>query len=82
MTDLEANSDPNLVYELEGRHLKFGYLDMDEIESFSQTYFKGPLEGTDRARLEGLVKQAVARFEADDGNATQQSPGYRLFCVS
>ena len=72
VTELEANSDPNLVYDLEGRLLKFGYLDMGEIERFAQTYFKGPLDGTDRARLEGLVKQAVARFEADDDEAQQE----------
>lgn len=72
VTELEANSDPNLVYDLEGRLFTFGYLDKDEIEKFAQTYYKGPLDGTDRARLEGLVKQAVARFEADDDEAQQE----------
>ena len=46
-TALEANSDPNLVYDLEGRLFKFGYLDQNEIERFSQTYYKG---GTRRRR--------------------------------
>jgi type I restriction enzyme R subunit len=72
VTELEANSDPNLVYDLEGRLFKFGYLDKDEIERFAQTYYKGSLDGADRARLEGLVKQAVARFEADDDEAQQE----------
>src|SRR3546814_20260025 len=63
---LEANSDPNLVYDLEGRLFKFAYLDKEEIERFAATYYKGQLDGGDRARLEGLVRQAVARFEADD----------------
>lgn len=71
-TALEANSDPNLVYDLEGRLFKFGYLDKGEIERFAQTYFKGPLDGGDRARLEGLVRQAVARFEADDDEGRQE----------
>jgi len=72
VTALEANSDPNLVYDLEGRLFKFGYLDKDEIERFAQTYFKGPLDGSDRARLEGLVREAVARFEADEDEGRQE----------
>ncbi|MBE0564196.1 MAG: type I restriction endonuclease subunit R [Ochrobactrum anthropi] len=72
VTELEANSDPNLVYDLEGRLYKFSYLDKDEIERFAQTYFKGPLDGSDRARLEGLVRQAVHRFEVDDDEGRQE----------
>ncbi len=72
VTSLEANSDPNLVYDLEGRLFKFAYLDKDEIERFGVTYYKGPLDGHDRARLEGLVRQAVARFEADDDEGRQE----------
>jgi type I restriction enzyme R subunit len=72
VTALEANSDPNLVYDLEGRLLKFGYLDKDEIERFAGTFYKGLLDGSDRARLEGLVRQAVARFDADDDEGRQE----------
>lgn len=71
-TTVEAMSDPNLVYDLEGRLYKFGYLGKDEIERFAQTYFKGPLTGADRPRLEGLVRQALARFEADDDEGRQE----------
>ena len=71
-TALEAMSDPNQVYELEGRLLKFGYLDSGEIERFAETFYKGPLDGGDRARLEGLVRQAVGRFEADDDEGRQE----------
>lgn len=71
-TTVEAMSDPNQVYDLEGRLYRFGYLDKDEIERFAQTYFKGPLSGTDRARLEGLVRHAVGRFEADDDEGRQE----------
>lgn len=71
-TTVEAMSDPNQVYDLEGRLYKFGYLDRDEIERFAQVYFKGPLGGGDRARLEGLVRHAVARFEADDDEGRQE----------
>lgn len=71
-TTVEAMSDPNQVYKLEGRLYKFGYLDKDEIERFAQTYFKGPLTAADRPRLEGLVRQAVARFEADEDEGRQE----------
>ncbi|KZB66531.1 type I restriction endonuclease subunit R [Thalassospira sp. MCCC 1A02491] len=71
-TTVEAMSDPNQIYDLEGRLFKFGYLDKSEIERFAQTYFKGALGTTDRPRLEGLVRQAVIRFEADDDEGRQE----------
>lgn len=64
-----------LKYRIHGaeRKLALGaYLDKDEIERFAATYYKGPLDGGDRARLEGLVRQAVARFEADDDEGRQE----------
>ena len=71
-TALEANSDPNLVYDLEGRLYKFGYLDRNEIERFAQTFYKGKLSGNDRAQLEGLVREAVQRFDADSDEGRQE----------
>src|SRR3954468_10280722 len=72
VTALETNSDPNLVYDLEGRLFNFSYLDKDEIERFAQTFYKGLLDAGDRARLEGLVRHAVARFVADDDEGRQE----------
>jgi type I restriction enzyme R subunit len=72
VTELEDVSDPNQIYQLEGRLFKFGILDREEIERFAQTYYKGPLETGDRARLEGLVRQAVARFETIDDEGTRE----------
>ncbi|MGH8498709.1 MAG: type I restriction enzyme subunit R domain-containing protein [Methylococcales bacterium] len=43
VTGLESMSDPNQVYELEGRLFQFGILDRDEIERFAQTFYKGAL---------------------------------------
>ncbi|MDE0694506.1 MAG: DEAD/DEAH box helicase family protein [Boseongicola sp.] len=71
-TAVEAMSDPNQIYDLEGRLFKFGYLDKDEIERFAQTWFKGTLDTADRPRLEGLVREAVIRFEADDDAGRQE----------
>ena len=72
VTAVEAMSDPNQIYDLEGRLFKFGYLDGDEIERFARTYFKGPLGTADRQCLEGLVRQAVARFKTDDDEGRQE----------
>ena len=71
-TSLEAMSDPNQVYELEGRLFKFGYLDRGEIDRFAETFYSGALSGSDRARLEGLVREAVQRFEADEDEGRQE----------
>jgi type I restriction enzyme R subunit len=71
-TALEAISDPNQVYDLEGRLMKFGYLDKKEIERFAATFYSGRLDGADRAQLEGLVRQAVGRFEADEDEGRQE----------
>ncbi|MFD2440980.1 type I restriction endonuclease subunit R [Paracoccus kondratievae] len=71
-TALEAISDPNQVYDLEGRLMKFGYLDKNEIERFAVTFYSGRLDGSDRAQLEGLVRQAVGRFEADEDEGRQE----------
>ena len=44
-------SDPNQIYELEGRLFKFGILDRGEIERFAETFYKGPgFDGADRAQ--------------------------------
>jgi type I restriction enzyme R subunit len=72
VTALEANSDPNQIYELEARLRTFGILDQSEIDRFAETFYKGALDTHDRARLEGLVRQAVARFEQEDDEGRQE----------
>jgi len=77
-TAIEAMSDPNQVYQLEALLFKSGYLDKGEIERFARTLFKGRLNPADRPRLEGLVRQAVTRFEADDDEGRQEEFRQRL----
>lgn len=72
LTALEANSDPNQIYTLERRLKQFGIIDEGEVQRFAETFYKGDLSGHDRARLEGLVRQAVARFEGDDEDRQEE----------
>jgi type I restriction enzyme, R subunit len=72
VTELEANSDPNQIYELEARLRTFGILDQGEVDRFAETFYRGPLDTHDRARLEGLVRQAVGRFEQEDDEGRQE----------
>lgn len=72
VTGLEETSDPNQVYELEQRLNTFGIIDRDEVERFAQTFYKGPLDASDRIRLEGLVRHALQRFEAEDDEGRQE----------
>jgi type I restriction enzyme R subunit len=71
-TELEAVSDPNQIYELEARLNAFGILDTGEVERFAEIFYKGPLDPSDRINLEGLVRQAVDRFAADDDEGRQE----------
>jgi hypothetical protein len=68
----EEPSDPNQIYELESKLKTFGILDDDEIERFAAILYKGPLDPSDRIRLEGLVRQAVQRFEVEDDEGRKE----------
>lgn len=68
-TLLEDISNPNQIYDLEGRIRSFGFIDDEEIERFAQTFYKDNLSPYDRASLEKLIHNAVGRFnyEEDEG---------------
>jgi type I restriction enzyme R subunit len=48
------------------------YIDPSEISGFAEIFFAGNLSSQDRVRLEGLVRQAVKRFELDEDEASQE----------
>jgi len=68
-TALEAITDPNQIYELEGRIKSFSFIDDNEVNEFAESYYKDALSSADRIYLERLVKNAVQRFnyEQDEG---------------
>jgi type I restriction enzyme, R subunit len=72
VTALETNSDPNQIYTLGSRLRTFGILDQGEIDRFAETFYKDALDTHDRARLEGLVRQAVDRFEQEDDDGREE----------
>jgi type I restriction enzyme, R subunit len=71
-TSLEAISDPNQVYELEGRIKSFSIIDESEVNRFAETFYKGTLDSHDRIALERLVKNAVQRFEYEDDEGKRE----------
>ena len=80
VASVETATDPNQIYELESRLMTFGYLDRGEIDRFAARFFRGELSGTDRAALQGLVREAVDRFGTyeDDGRREE----FRQLCRS
>lgn len=71
-TELEEVTDPNQIYEIYERLFTFGIIDKNEVDRFAEIYFKGPLQPADRPRLEGLVWQAVERFQTLDDESEQE----------
>lgn len=71
-TELEERTDLNQIYDLESRISSSPYVIRDEVERFAKVFFAGNLSSQDRIRLEGLVKEAVGRFEMDDDEAQQE----------
>lgn len=71
-TELEERTDLNQIYDLEKRISGSHYVLHDEVERFAEQFFKGNLTTQDRLRLEGLVKQSVARFELDEDESQQE----------
>lgn len=66
VTELEERTDVHQVYDLETRISGSHYILKDEVERFAEQFYKGELTTQDRLQLEGLVKQAVMRFEMDE----------------
>ncbi|MBK1634363.1 type I restriction endonuclease subunit R [Rhodovulum adriaticum] len=62
VTHLEDVSDPNQVYNLHARLMAFGILQEDEIDRFVERFLHARQRADERPVLEGIVRQAVERF--------------------
>nr|WP_321507441.1 DEAD/DEAH box helicase family protein [uncultured Celeribacter sp.] len=62
VTQLEDISDSNQVYNLEARLKAFGVLDAAEIDHFVTCFLQASKRTDERPVLEGIVRQAVTRF--------------------
>lgn len=71
-TSLEANSDPNQIYILQDRIKSFGFLDQAEVDRFAELFYARKLTSQDRIAIEALIRNAVARFEAETEEARQE----------
>lgn len=61
-TTMEDVSDPNQVYNLHARLLQFNIIDDDEIQRFVSRFLGASRRLDERPVLEGIVRNAVARF--------------------
>lgn len=71
-TSVEDISDPNQIYELEGRIKAFSIIDDEEVNRFAEIYYKGTLDPHDRIKLEALVRNAVGRFEYEEDEGKRE----------
>ena len=74
-TELEERTDLNQIYDLAGRIKGASYIHEDEVEGFAEKFFEGNLSTQDRITLEGLVREALGRFELDEDDYSNRSSG-------
>ncbi|MGI9371858.1 MAG: type I restriction endonuclease subunit R [Hyphomicrobiales bacterium] len=79
-TELEERTDPNQIYDLTGRINNSSYVHEQEVEQFAQKIFKEELSTQDRIELEGLVREALRRFELDEDEPAREE--FRLLLKS
>jgi type I restriction enzyme, R subunit len=65
VTRLEDVSDPNQVYNLHARLMAFGILHQAEIDRFIERFLQARQRADERPILEGIVREAVTRFNAE-----------------
>ncbi len=79
-TELQERTDLNQIYDLAGRIKGASYIHEDEVERFAEKFFEGNLSTQDRITLEGLVREALGRFELDEDE--EQREEFRLLLKS
>ena len=69
---IEEPTDPNQIYDIERRLLASGYFDADDLDRFAALFFRRNSGNRDRALIEGLIGEAVARVREDDDEGRQE----------
>jgi len=71
-TALEDRTDVNQIYDLESKISGSTYILKDEVQRFAERFYKGDHSPQSRLELEGIVRNAVGRFELDEDEAQQE----------
>jgi type I restriction enzyme R subunit len=71
-TALEDRTDVNQIYDLESKISGSTYILKDEVQRFGERFYKGDHSPQSRLELEGIVRNAVGRFELDEDEAQQE----------
>jgi type I restriction enzyme, R subunit len=79
-TELEERTDLNQIYDLASRIKDASYVHEDEVERFAEKFFAGNLSTQDRITLEGLIREALGRFELDEDEQAREE--FRLLLKS
>jgi len=69
VTSIDQTTNPNHVYKQQSDILQYGLIRDEEIEGFSEIYFKKKLSKGDHGQLDAMVQAVVKRFiAAYEGN--------------
>ncbi len=79
-TTLVERTDPNQIYDLSSRIKNASYMYKEEVERFAVKFFRPGLTHRDRPEIEGIVREAVKRFELDEDEQAKEE--FRLLLKS
>lgn len=67
-TELEELTQPEQIYDLKNMIESAGHIEPDSVDEFCDVFFQAELTTTDRAKLEGIINQAVNSYKTADIN--------------
>lgn len=80
VTELESLTNPQQIYELKSLIMDSGFVDQNSIDDFAQIFFQGEITTSDRAKLEGIINNAVNSYNtADKGSQDEFRQAVKSF---
>lgn len=80
VTELESLTNPEQIYELKSLIMDSGFVDQNSIDNFAQIFFQGEINTSDRAKLEGIINNAVNSYNtADKGSQDEFRQAVKSF---